>query len=67
VRLETPFASDETDDYFDGARYRYGMLIVFANYLIETRESTNAKDVTFEEWVEEHREIAKLLQRRSLD
>ena len=67
MRLESPFASDETDDCFDGARYRYGMLIVFANYLIEMRESTNTEDVTFEEWVEEHREIAKLLQRRSLD
>jgi len=47
--------------------YRYGMLIVFANYLIEMRESTDPGDVTFEEWMEEHREIAKLLQRRSLD
>ena len=43
------------------------MLIVFANYLIEMRESANAEDVTFEEWMEEHREIANLLQRRSLD
>ena len=43
------------------------MLIVFANYLIEMRESTNSEDVTFEEWMDEHREIAKLLQRRSLD
>ena len=46
------------------ASYRYGMLIVFANYLIEMRESTSS---TFEEWMKEHREIAKLLQRRSLD
>lgn len=50
-----------------GGSYRYGMLIVFADYLIEMRESTNAGDVTFEEWMEEHREIANLLQRRSLD
>ena len=50
-----------------GGSYRYGMLIVFANYLIEMRESTNAGDVTFEEWMEEHREIANLLHRRSLD
>ncbi|KAF9648669.1 hypothetical protein BDM02DRAFT_3269263 [Thelephora ganbajun] len=47
--------------------YRYGMLIAFANYLIEMRENANSEDVTFEEWMEEHREIAKLLQRRSLD
>jgi len=40
------------------------MLIVFANYLIEMREKTSS---TFEEWMKEHREIAKLLQRRSLD
>ena len=50
-----------------GGSYRYGMLIVFADYLIEMRESTNAGDVTFEEWMEEHREIANLLQRQSLD
>lgn len=43
------------------------MLIVFANYLIEMRENANCEDVTFEKWMEEHREIAKLLQRRSLD
>lgn len=43
------------------------MLIVFANYLIEMRECTDSGDVTFEEWMEEHREIAKLLQKRSLD
>lgn len=67
MRLAFPFASYETDDYFDADSYRYGMLIVFANYLIEMRESTNSEDVTFEEWMEEHREIAKLLQRRSLD
>ena len=43
------------------------MLIVFADYLIEMRESASSEDVTFEGWMEEHREIAKLLQRRSLD
>jgi hypothetical protein len=43
------------------------MLIVFADYLIEMRESANSEDVTFEEWMEGRREIAKLLQRRSLD
>jgi hypothetical protein len=67
VRPGSPFASDETDDCLGGASYRYGMLIVFSNYLIEMRENTNSEDVTFEEWMEEHREIAKLLQRRSLD
>ena len=43
------------------------MLIAFANYLIEMREDANTEDATFEEWMKEHREIAKLLQRRSLD
>jgi len=47
--------------------YRYGMLIVFANYLIEMREGTNANDATFEQWMGEHREITNLLQRRSLE
>jgi len=45
--------------------YRYGMLIVFANYLIEMQGS--ARRVTFEEWLLERREISKLLERRSLD
>lgn len=67
MRPQSPFASDETDGCFDGDSYRYGMLIVFANYLIEMRGGANSGDVTFEEWMEEHREIAKLLQRRSLD
>jgi len=68
VRLAPlPFRRFETDDLFDGDSYRYGMLIVFANYLIEMRESASTGDATFEEWMEEHREIAKLLQRRSLD
>ncbi|TFK40212.1 inositol hexakisphosphate-domain-containing protein [Crucibulum laeve] len=46
--------------------YRYGTLIVFANYLIEMREQTSAA-VTFPEWLHEHREITKLLGRSSLD
>ncbi|PFH53133.1 hypothetical protein AMATHDRAFT_138191 [Amanita thiersii Skay4041] len=46
--------------------YRYGALIVFANYLIEMREQQELK-VTFPEWLLEHREITKLLARRSLD
>ncbi|KAF8150729.1 inositol hexakisphosphate-domain-containing protein [Crassisporium funariophilum] len=46
--------------------YRYGTMIVFANYLIEMRESQST-EVTFPEWLHEHREITKLLERRSLD
>ncbi|KAG7089324.1 hypothetical protein E1B28_011021 [Marasmius oreades] len=46
--------------------YRYGTLIVFANYLIEMRES-KGKELTFPAWLDEHREITKLLGRRSLD
>jgi hypothetical protein len=46
-------------------RYRYGTLIVFANYLIEIKEGKN--EATFPEWLREHREITKLLGRRSLD
>lgn len=47
-------------------RYRYGTLIVFANYLIELRDSA-VPQVTFPEWLHTHREITKLLERRSLD
>ncbi|KAJ3567855.1 hypothetical protein NP233_g6086 [Leucocoprinus birnbaumii] len=46
--------------------YRYGTLIVFANYLIETRERGGSA-ARFPEWLHEHREITKLLERRSLD
>ncbi|KAK2460946.1 hypothetical protein APHAL10511_007416 [Amanita phalloides] len=46
--------------------YRYGALIAFANYLIEMGES-QGPDVTFPEWLREHREITNLLERRSLD
>lgn len=45
--------------------YRYGTLIVFANYLIETTERNS--EITFPAWLHEHREITKLLGRRSLD
>jgi len=48
------------------SRYRYGTLIVFANYLIEMR-TNKAAEVTFPEWLHEHREITKLLGRRSLE
>jgi hypothetical protein len=48
-------------------RYRYGVLIVFANYLIERRFGEASQDTTFPEWLSERREITKLLGRRSLD
>ncbi|KAG2359074.1 inositol hexakisphosphate-domain-containing protein [Suillus spraguei] len=47
--------------------YRYGTLIVFANYLIEIREMQGRETRGFSDWLREHREIAKLLGRRSLD
>lgn len=47
--------------------YRYGTLIVFANYLIEMRESKDDVQVSFPDWLHEHREITRLLSRRSLD
>ncbi|KAF8556228.1 hypothetical protein OG21DRAFT_1409537 [Imleria badia] len=48
--------------------YRYGTLIVFCNYLIEMRELTGkGEENPFPVWLREHREIAKLLGRRSLD
>ncbi|THH12777.1 hypothetical protein EW146_g7374 [Bondarzewia mesenterica] len=40
--------------------YRYGTLIVFANYLIEMRE-TPEEETTFPAWLSKHREITKLL------
>jgi len=46
--------------------YRYGVLIVFANYLTESRFGEASQD-TFPEWLSERREITKLLGRRSLD
>lgn len=48
-------------------RYRYGSLIVFANYLIELQERRGGPEVTFAEWLDKHREITNLLSRRSLD
>ncbi|KZV73066.1 hypothetical protein PENSPDRAFT_575124 [Peniophora sp. CONT] len=45
--------------------YRYAMLIVFANYLIERRE--DGKESSFPSWLAEHREIKTILDRRSLD
>ncbi|KAF5391632.1 hypothetical protein D9757_002462 [Collybiopsis confluens] len=46
--------------------YRYGTLIVFANYLIEMRQRQEP-EITFTKWLEERREIQKILSRRSLD
>ncbi|KAJ4494760.1 inositol hexakisphosphate-domain-containing protein [Lentinula edodes] len=46
--------------------YRYGTLIVFANYLIEMRQKLGP-ETTFANWLEEHREIRKILERRTLD
>ncbi|KAG8764126.1 hypothetical protein FRC11_004614 [Ceratobasidium sp. 423] len=45
--------------------YRYGTLIVLANYLIERRQRSITS--SFPAWLKEHREITRLLGRRSLD
>ncbi|KAF7336949.1 hypothetical protein MVEN_02131300 [Mycena venus] len=47
--------------------YRYGSLIVFANYLIGLQDKGGEPQVIFTDWLKEHREITKLLGRRSLD
>ncbi|KAJ7063606.1 inositol hexakisphosphate-domain-containing protein [Mycena amicta] len=47
--------------------YRYGSLIVFANYLIGLQRTKAKPQPTFTDWLKEHREITKLLERRSLD
>ncbi|KAJ6610725.1 inositol hexakisphosphate-domain-containing protein [Mycena sp. CBHHK59/15] len=46
--------------------YRYGSLIVFANYLIGLQDKKEP-EATFTDWLKERREITKLLERRSLD
>ncbi|KAJ7649811.1 inositol hexakisphosphate-domain-containing protein [Roridomyces roridus] len=46
--------------------YRYGSLIVFANYLVGLQDKKQP-EVTFTDWLKEHREITKILGRRSLD
>lgn len=49
-------------------RYRYGTLIVFANYIIEVQKNRiDAESQPFHKWLNEHREITQLLSRRSLD
>lgn len=48
--------------------YRYGTLIAFANYLLEVREFRGrGQEKPFSSWLREHREIEKLLGRKSLD
>ncbi|KAI6025906.1 inositol hexakisphosphate-domain-containing protein [Pisolithus orientalis] len=48
--------------------YRYGTLIAFANYLLEMREfHRREQEKPFSSWLREHREIEKLLGRKSLD
>ena len=43
-------------------------MIVFANYLIEMKESGAAgAQTSFPDWLKERREITMLLSRRSLD
>ncbi|KAF9067827.1 inositol hexakisphosphate-domain-containing protein [Rhodocollybia butyracea] len=46
--------------------YRYGTLIVFANYLIEMRLGQEPES-TFTKWLEERREIRQILRKPSLD
>lgn len=46
--------------------YRYGTLIVFANYLMEMREENNLME-GFVVWLEQRREIRAILRKRSLD
>ncbi|KAG6332100.1 hypothetical protein ID866_6987 [Astraeus odoratus] len=48
--------------------FRYGTLIVFTDYLLEMRGlSSTGQEKPFSTWLREHREIEKLLGRRSLD
>ncbi|KLO17434.1 hypothetical protein SCHPADRAFT_900700 [Schizopora paradoxa] len=48
--------------------YRYGALIVFANYLIETKMNGSKSESwpSFPVWLKEHREITTILGRRTL-
>ena len=50
------------------ATFRYGALIVFANYLIETRMNGSKSESwpPFPVWLKEHREITTILGRRTL-
>nr|XP_031859044.1 uncharacterized protein CI109_005550 [Kwoniella shandongensis]KAA5526116.1 hypothetical protein CI109_005550 [Kwoniella shandongensis] len=48
--------------------YRYGALIVLANFLLETKEQGISLDeVDFPAWFEQHREIRSILSRKTLE
>ncbi|WRT69446.1 uncharacterized protein IL334_006432 [Kwoniella shivajii] len=48
--------------------YRYGALIVLANFLLEIKEQgIPLKDADFPAWFEQHREIRSILSRKGLD
>ncbi|ORX37949.1 inositol hexakisphosphate-domain-containing protein [Kockovaella imperatae] len=48
--------------------YRYGTLIVFANFLLEMKEKgTTLEETDFPAWLTYHREISSVLSRKGLD
>ncbi|KAK1923782.1 inositol hexakisphosphate-domain-containing protein [Papiliotrema laurentii] len=48
--------------------YRYGTLIVLANFLLEAKEQGLSLDETdFASWLQQHREIRSVLSRKTLD
>lgn len=48
--------------------YRYGALIVLANFLLEAKEKGVAlRDADFPSWLEARREIRNVLSRKTLD
>ncbi|WWD04103.1 hypothetical protein V865_002168 [Kwoniella europaea PYCC6329] len=48
--------------------YRYGALIVLANFLLETKEKgIPLKETDFPAWFDQHREIRSILSRKGLD
>nr|XP_019043261.1 hypothetical protein I302_07836 [Kwoniella bestiolae CBS 10118]OCF22191.1 hypothetical protein I302_07836 [Kwoniella bestiolae CBS 10118] len=48
--------------------YRYGALIVLANFLLETKEQgIPLKETDFPAWFDQHREIRSILSRKGLD
>ena len=44
--------------------YRYAMLIVLAEYLLEGKES---QQPSFNDWLEQKREVSRILARQTLD
>lgn len=44
--------------------YRYAMLIVLAEYLLEDKES---QQPSFNDWFEQKREVSRILSRQTLD